>query len=77
MKNKNKSNSLLVELLIVIMFFMLSGTVLIQVFAKAHELRERSARKMDALLFAQNTADTLYASEDPEQTLAQIGRAHV
>ena len=73
MNNHNRSNSLLIELMMVILFFMLSATVLIQVFAKAHVIRERSKLKTDALQYAQNTADMLYAGEDMQAVLEELG----
>ncbi len=42
MGNKNRSNVLLVEILIAVLFFMLSATVLVRVFATARNMTVRS-----------------------------------
>ena len=73
MKSGNRSNALLVELLIVVMFFMLTTTVLLEVFAKARQLSARSELLTDSLINAQNIADRLYASLDPEAALSSLG----
>lgn len=73
MKTGNHSNALLVELLIVVMFFMLAATVLMQVFARAHAVSDRARLMADAVAEAQSQADQLYASEDPEAALAALG----
>ena len=66
---KNGSNVLLVEILLAVLFFMLSATVLVQVFAGARSLTLRSGVETRALAEAQNVADALYAAEDPEALL--------
>ncbi len=73
MNTHNRSNALLMELLIVILVFMLSSTLLMQIFAKVHELEDRAELTAVTLAEAQGQADRLYASEDPEQTLREMG----
>ena len=73
MKSGNRSNALLVELLIVVMFFMLSATMLLQVFAKARSQSDRAGIITHALLDAQNVAERLSASQEPEQALKGMG----
>ncbi|MBR6028588.1 MAG: type II secretion system protein [Clostridia bacterium] len=73
MRSENRSNALLVELLIVIMFFMLAASVLVQVFGKARSMSARAEEIAAALWDAQNVADQLYASEDEEETLRALG----
>ncbi len=75
MKRHNRSNALLVELLIVIIFFMLSSTVLLRVFATSHMQSERAGLITRALTEAQNAAETLYAAPDTESALMQMGFA--
>ncbi len=72
MRSKSRSNVLLVEILIAVLFFMLSATVLMRVFAAARNLTVRSGVESRALTEAQNVAEALYASEDVEQTLSQL-----
>ena len=73
MKSGNRSNALLVELLIVVMFFMLSSTVLLQVFSTARGQSTLSGKLTQALNAAQSMADRLYAAKDPESALTEMG----
>ena len=73
MKEGSRANALLVELLLVIFFFMISAAVLVQVFADA-KLKSRTAHATNAtMLEAQNIAEDLYAAEDPGAVLAGYG----
>ena len=75
MKNGSRSNALLVELLLVIFFFMISAAILVQVFADA-KMKSENAKAMNAsMLDAQNIAEDLYASEDPDAVLTSYGFA--
>ena len=49
MGNRNRSNVLLVEILIAVLFFMLSATVLVQVFATARSMTRRAGVENRAL----------------------------
>ncbi|MBQ8088625.1 MAG: hypothetical protein IJ234_09440 [Clostridia bacterium] len=69
MHKRNGSNVLLVEILIAVLFFMLSATVLAQVFAASKNLTVRSGVETRALAQAQNIADALYAADDPDAAL--------
>lgn len=73
MKNGSRSNALLVELLIVVTFFMLASTVLLEVFAAARKQSGRAGELIHALNGAQSLADRLYAAEDPEGALLEAG----
>ena len=73
MNSGSRGNALLVELLFVVMFFMLTTTVLLEVFAKASSFSNRSELLTNSLVRAQNTADQLYAAEDPEAYLSAQG----
>ena len=73
MKEGGRANALLVELLLVIFFFMISAAILVQVFADA-KLKSRTAHATNAsMLEAQNIAEDLYATEDPDTVLASYG----
>ena len=73
MKEGSRANALLVELLLVIFFFMISAAILVQVFADA-KLKSRTARATNAsMLEAQNIAEDLYDAEDPETVLGDYG----
>ncbi len=73
MRANNRSNALLIELLIVLLFFMLSATVLLRLFAAARLQGEAAQELAEATLQAQNLAEMLYAAEDPEQMLQAEG----
>ena len=75
MKDRSRANALLVELLLVIFFFMISAAILVQVFADA-KLKSRTAHATNAsMLEAQNVAEDLYATNDPDAVLADYGFA--
>jgi len=57
-------NALLLELLIVVLFFSLACIVLIRVFAGAAHLSLRAGDQNSALLEAQNLAEQIYAAEN-------------
>ena len=70
---KRTASMLLVEVMMVILFFALSITVLIEGFAGAYKLSLHARIASEALAQAQNIAETLYAAQDPEETAVQIG----
>ena len=75
MKASNRSNALLVELLIVVMFFMLSATVLLEVFLTARSQSVRAGAISQALNEAQSVADRLYAAPgDPAADIEELKR---
>ena len=73
MKSGSRSNALLVEILIVVAFFMLSATFLMQMFSAARMENERADLLTHALTEAQNIAERLYAAPDAEQALSDMG----
>ena len=72
MKVRNRSNVLLVEILIAVLFFMLSATVLVNVFVSARNLTVRSSVETEAIDRAQNVAEALYAADDVETAMAEM-----
>ena len=62
MGNRNRSNVLLVEILIAVLFFMLSAVVLVQVFATSRNLTTRAGVETRALAEAQNVTEAMYAA---------------
>ena len=72
MRNRNRSNVLLVEILIAVLFFMLSATVLMRVFATARNLTVRSGVESLALAEAQNVAEALYAADDIDKVMDEM-----
>ena len=73
MSKNNRSNVLLVEILIAVLFFMLSATVLVRVFATAHSTTVKAGVETLALAEAQNVADAVYAADDPAAALEAMG----
>jgi Tfp pilus assembly protein PilV len=73
MRNRNRSNVLLVEILIAVLFFMLSATVLVKIFVTARNMTVRSGVESMAIADAQNVAETMYAAEDIDATLEGMG----
>ncbi len=74
MNNKhNRSHALLVEILIAVLFFMIAATVLVRVFVASHHLTVRSGVETQALEDAQNVADVIYAAEDINASLKDMG----
>ena len=73
MKEGSRANALLVELLLVIFFFMISAAILVQVYADA-KLKSKTAHATNfSMLEAQNIAEDLYASDDADAVLAGYG----
>ena len=63
MKSAGKTNTLLMELIIVILFFSLSAVITLQLFVTAHEQSTLSHDKTMALLKAQNVVEEIQADE--------------
>ena len=72
MKHHSHSNALLVELLIVVLFFMLASTVLLQLFTAARTQSQKAEDLSEATLYAQNIAETLYSGQG-ERYFASFG----
>jgi len=67
-----QGNILLIELLIVILFFSLSQVVMVRVFASAHEKSHDSVQLRHALMACQDVAEQLSVSEEPDALLLQL-----
>lgn len=75
MKENGRVNALLVELLIVLLFFMLASTTLMEIFGAAKLNSSRAGASNAALMQAQNVAEQFYAADDVEQALEALGFA--
>ena len=73
MKEGGRANALLMELLLVIFFFMIGAAILVQLFADAHHKSARARAITASLAEAQNCAEELYGSGDPEAWLSGNG----
>ena len=73
MREGHRANALLVELLLVILFFMLGSTTLVEIFADAKH-QSLQARAMNfAIMEAENISDDLYGADDPDKVLQDLG----
>ncbi len=73
MREGHRANALLVELLLVILFFMLGATTLVELFAGAkHKSLQARATNL-GIMEAENVADDLYGAEDPDAVLQELG----
>ncbi len=73
MREGHRANALLVELLLVILFFMLSATTLVELFAGAKHKTIQARATNTAVMEAENLADDLYGADDPEAVLQDYG----
>ena len=69
----NQLNTLLVEIMIAVLFFALSSTVILETFVVTRNQSRLADVYNVALMEAQNVADKLYASTDVEATLEEAG----
>lgn len=69
MRDSHRANTLLVELLIVILFFMLAATTIVELYATARQKSRTATTRTNAIMVAQNMADELYLTDDPEAVL--------
>ena len=73
MKEGSRANALLVELLLVIFFFMLGATVLVELFAGAKHKTLQARAINTAVMEAENIADDIYGADDPDKVLQDLG----
>lgn len=69
MKKTQGMNALLIELVIVLFFFVLSFTVLAQVYAYAYRTEKTAALQNEALFEARNITARLRSADNPEEML--------
>jgi len=72
MKNY-KGNMLLIELVIVILFFTLSQVVIVQVFAQTQRKNLDTARLNKSMVFAENILERLCNDKNPDGVLMRQG----
>lgn len=75
MKERDRANTLLLEILIALLFFAIASAAIVKVFAGAWELTGRTERRAALLAEAQETAERLYAADDAEVLLTERGFA--
>ncbi len=75
MARHDRHSALLMEILMAVLFFALSATVLLEGFAAAHEQSTRAGLSALALNDAQSLCDRLYATPDAQALLQGDGFA--
>ena len=73
MGNGRRQNALLVEIIITVLFFALSATVILEVFATSYLQTTYAEACNAAVAEAQNLAAQLYVSDEPEELLSATG----
>ena len=73
MQGSKRGNILLLELLIVIAFFMLGAAILMQMFGKSRVLMMRSDALTRSVGRAASLADILMSEEDRSDLLSELG----
>ena len=73
MGRSNQLNTLLVEIMIAVLFFALSSTVVLQTFVVTRNQSRLAGVYDEALMEAQNIADQLYVSDHVAETLRKAG----
>uniref|UniRef100_UPI0040572E7B hypothetical protein n=1 Tax=Acetatifactor sp. TaxID=1872090 RepID=UPI0040572E7B len=68
----SKSALVLMELIIVILFFSLASTVCIQLFSKSHLLSKQTVNENHAVIHAQNLAECFLATEGNIVTIKEL-----
>lgn len=69
----SRGNMLLIELMIVLLFFSLAQVTVVQVFAAAHQQAMSSRATHTALTIAQDMAERMHGANDPAQVLMDSG----
>lgn len=75
MQNTNKSNVLLTELVIAVLFFSLIAVTVVQMFVGARQRSQASARQQQAMILAQDCVESLVGEADPAAALLAAGFA--
>ena len=73
MKNTSRANTLLVELLLVILFFLFASMTLVELFGVSKRKSIDAQSISDSVMEAQNVAEELYNTSAPEEKLAELG----
>ena len=73
MAKGGRQSSLLVEIVIAVLFFAMSATVILNVFATAYRQSSYAGALSASTQEAQNLAERLYLSDDPQAMLAGEG----
>lgn len=70
---KSRYSALLMEIVLVTLFFLLSATVILNLFVAVHDLSRQARLLEEASAQAQNCAERLYAAQFEEEALFALG----
>lgn len=73
MQRRSKSGAILLELIIVILFFALSAATILQVYAAAYDKSRTTSRRDIALEAAQDWAEQFIGQTQPHQLMTEAG----
>ena len=73
MREGSRANTLLLELLLVVLFFMLACTTIVEIFGQARLRSNQATVHNEAMLQAENVAEKLYNSAADEHAMTDIG----
>ena len=73
MRKRNRSDYLLIEILIAVFFLMITLTVLVRIFSLTRNMAVRSHVETESLAEAQNIAEKMYGQEEPQKVLEEMG----
>lgn len=65
---RGRANAFLIEMIIVVLLFALSSTVVLVLFTKAHERSEQSIVLNESMLLLESTAEVIRAGNDAKAT---------
>jgi Tfp pilus assembly protein PilE len=73
MRTDRNRNNLLVEIMVAVLFFALCSGVILETFVAAREFEQRSRVETEALVRMQNVSERVYAAQNAEECLTEIG----
>lgn len=73
MNKIDKTRPIFTELVIGLMFFLISSALLLRLFGLSYGQARKTGYRNAALNTCENVIDTLMASSDPEATLTELG----
>ena len=68
---ENKNKVLLMEIVVVLLFFSISAVTTLQLFARASSVARQSSLNARALIRCEDWAERLMAADDPSQALSE------
>lgn len=73
MRKSHRTETILVELILVILMFMLVSTVIVETFAAARRMSDKANVRSEAISASENLAEQLYLTPDAASLLEENG----